>query len=271
MITTTRAPSLAAYAEAISQFSGASFLSNPDMRRLLTLSEARTRSGKLIETIYAPFEHIEHGARLVIVGITPGATQAENALVGARAALRKGMEIDAAARLAKVTASFSGNMRPNLCGMLDAVGVPGWLGIKESIDLFKNASHLVHFTSALQNPVFVGGANYNGSPDILGHARLVATIEDTLAAEVRALPNAWWLPLWDVPAAALSHLVKRGLLPAQKLLPAMPHPAGGNGENIAWFRGTTKATTFSSRRASTGELLLRRRDELRTFFSNRQV
>src|SRR5690242_943816 len=46
----------------------------------------------------------------------------------------------------------------------------------------------------------------------------------------------------------------------------LPHPSGGNGENIAWFRGTNKAASFSTRHASTGPLLLERREALKTFF-----
>jgi len=38
---------------------------------------------------YAPFDHIQNGARLAIVGITPGAQQARNALLEARAAISR--------------------------------------------------------------------------------------------------------------------------------------------------------------------------------------
>jgi hypothetical protein len=227
-------------------------------------------SGKTLETVYAPFEHVERGAELAIVGITPGATQAECALSAARAALRRGADVQTAAREAKIAASFSGGMRANLCRMLDAAGVPGWFGIHASSDLFGRAANRVHFTSALRNPVFVDGRNYNGQPKILSQPSFLETIDERLASEVRSLPDAWWLPLWDVPAAALNRLVERGILPPDRLLPPMPHPAGGNGENISWFSGTTKATAFSSRRASTGELLLSRRDGLREFFAGRR-
>ncbi len=262
-------PQLASFADAITSHPAATFLDSPVMRRRLLLSEDRLRSGKLVETIYAPFEHIERGAELVIVGITPGTTQAEIGLSAAREALRRGADLPEAARAAKIAASFSGRMRENLCGMLDSAGAPGWFGIQTSADLFGIAAHRVHFTSALRNPVFVDGNNYNGQPAILSNRRLKLTIEDTLAAEARTLQNAWWLPLWDVPAAALKHIVSNGLLAADRLLPPIPHPSGGNGENIAWFRGTTKATAFSIRRASTGELLLKRRDAIRAFFASR--
>lgn len=262
-------PQLASFADAITSHAATTFLDSPVMRQRLLLSEDRLRSGKLLETIYAPFEHIERGAELVIVGITPGTTQAEIGLSAAREALRRGADLPEAARAAKIAASFSGRMRENLCGMLDSAGAAEWFGIETTADLFGTAAHRVHFTSALRNPVFVDGNNYNGQPPILSNHRLQSMVEDTLATEARALPNAWWLPLWDVPAAALKHMISKGALTADRLLPPMPHPSGGNGENIAWFRGTTKATAFSIRRASTGDLLLQRRDAIRAFFASR--
>lgn len=264
-------PCLAGFADLIAAHTGTAFLADEHMRSSLSLWAERMRGGKVLDTIYAPFEHIEAGARLVIVGITPGATQADNALAAARAALRRGTDIATAAREAKVAASFSGGMRSNLCRMLDAVGVPGWLGVPSGNDVFGLASHLVHFTSALRNPVFVDRKNYNGTPEILHTPRLIGTVQDSLAEEARALPDAMWLPLWDVPATALDHLVRIGILRADRVLPPMPHPAGGNGENIAWFTGQNRKDEFSSRRASTGQLLLDRRDDLRRFFSSSVV
>jgi hypothetical protein len=264
-------PHLAQFAEVIATHAGTTFLDHPSVRsRLLLSTDKLPRSGKTLETLYAPFEHIQAGAELVIVGITPGATQAENALAAARRALRRGVTPEIAAREAKTAASFSGAMRANLVGMLEAAGVPGWLGISSAEAIFGEAADRVHFTSALRYPVFLDGKNYNGSggqPPILGHSRLRAMIESALEEEARALPGAFWLPLWDVPEAALQHLIARGVLRADRVLAPMPHPAGGNGENIAWFRGTTKATAFSSRRASTGPLLLERRDRLKEFFA----
>ncbi|EFH13092.1 hypothetical protein HMPREF0731_0686 [Pseudoroseomonas cervicalis ATCC 49957] len=225
------------------------------------------RSGRCLEAVYAPFEHIEHGAELVIVGITPGQTQAENALKAARTALRRGADPTTAAREAKVAASFSGEMRSFLCEMLDAAGAQQWFGIRRSSELFAAAAHRVHFTSALRNPVFLSGENYNGQPKILSHRRLLEIVETCLVEEAYALPNAYWLPLWDGPAAVLNHLVSRGTLKAERVLAPMPHPSKQNGENVVWFCGRNTKAAFSSRRASTGPLLLERRDRLKAFFA----
>ncbi len=60
---------------------------------------------------YAPLEHIQHGARVVIVGITPGAQQAANALCEARRRLLAGDDHPEVLAATKVFASFSGPMR----------------------------------------------------------------------------------------------------------------------------------------------------------------
>src|SRR5689334_21997238 len=68
---------------------------------------------------YAPFEHIQRGARVAIVGITPGAQQARNALAELRRQLVAGTDHATALGAAKTFASFSGPMRTNLIAMLD--------------------------------------------------------------------------------------------------------------------------------------------------------
>src|SRR5271169_3056000 len=83
-----------------------------------------------ITTVYAPFDHVPETARLVIIGITPGKAQAQNALRTAGAALRAGKSDREAARLAKLAASFSGTQtRTNLVAMLDAIGLTSAFGI----------------------------------------------------------------------------------------------------------------------------------------------
>src|SRR5438552_10917825 len=66
---------------------------------------------------YAPFEHIERSAKIVIAGITPGLQQASSALIEARKQLKAGKSSAEALRAAKVHASFSRPMRSNLIAM----------------------------------------------------------------------------------------------------------------------------------------------------------
>lgn len=254
-------------AEIAARHPGASFLSDPAMRAALTLwTERSGRGGKVLECVWAPFDHVEEGARIVIVGITPGLTQAENALAALRTSLRQGRDLRIAMRDAKLAGSFSGKLRENLCRMLDHVGLPRWLGVSSTRALFDPAAGLVHFTSALRHPVFRASKDYNGTPCMIKTPALRSVIERDLTAEIRALPDAYWLPLWDTPASALHHLARKGILNTNRILPALPHPAGGNCENIAHLLGS-KVGPLSSQRASTGPTVLERRAGLAAFFA----
>jgi hypothetical protein len=81
-----------------------------------------TQSGDVVIS-YAPFEHIQYGAKVVIVGITPGEQQARNALLELRRYLLLGADHATALEKAKVFASFSGAMRTNLIATASRSGV----------------------------------------------------------------------------------------------------------------------------------------------------
>lgn len=187
-----------------------------------------------LKVVYAPFEHTPASAKVVIVGITPGRFQAEQALKALHLALAAGKSDADALRLAKLTASFSGPMRKNLLKMLDHIGLPGKLGLASSAELF-DQHELAHLTSALRYPVFKAGENYNGAPDMLRTPGLRQMIDTYLAEEARALAGAVWIPLGDKPAAALKHLTAKGILPADRVLHGLPHPSGANNGPIGRF------------------------------------
>lgn len=187
-----------------------------------------------LRVVYAPFEHIPQTAKIVLVGITPGRFQAEAALKALHFALKAGKPDAEALRMAKLAASFSGPMRKNLLKMLDLIGLPGKLGLESAADLF-DRTELAHFTSALRYPVFKSGENYNGAPNMLRTPELRQMINTHLAEEVRALPNAVWMPLGDKPVAALRHLAASGVLAHNRLLEGLPHPSGANNGPIGRF------------------------------------
>lgn len=194
-----------------------------------------------IKTIYAPFDHIESKARLVVVGITPGLTQAVNALQASVAAQRRGLDLAATLAQSKLTASFSGGaIRNNLVAMLDEIGVARHFGISTAAEMFRAGSTSVHFTSALRYPVFVDGKNYNGTPDMLATPVLRRQIETHLAEEAKILHHAIWLPLGPKAEAAVMHLARRGDLDPARVLSGMPHPSGANAERVAVFLGRKK-------------------------------
>jgi hypothetical protein len=214
---------LSRFATIIAAASQAEIQSDPSLSGRLVLD----RQDPFCVT-YAPFDHVNRSARVVLVGITPGRQQAVNALLEARRQLRVGADIGAASKAAKETASFSGKMRPKLVEMLDHIGLDRWLGIRSSQELFGASAGLVHYTSALRYPVYSQGENYSGSSRITSHPLLRRYVREFLGGEVRALPDAVWIPLGPWPTAALGVLIREGLL---------AHPSGSNGERIAYFLG----------------------------------
>lgn len=193
--------------------------------------------GKRIDVVYAPFEHINPAARIVIVGLTPGRQQMGNALREARRALRHGLsDVDALAA-AKVYASFSGPMRANLVAMLDHVGVHRRLGLASTATLWGADSGLVHFTSALRCPVFVDGANYSGAPSLLATPPLRDQLDRGFAREIAALPEAVVVPLGPRVGEAVQALAGAGAVDPDRVLLGLPHPSGANAERIAFFLG----------------------------------
>lgn len=196
---------------------------------------------------YAPFDHIERGARLVIVGITPGAQQASNALCEARRQLLLGADHAKVLKAAKVFASFSGPMRSNLVAMLDHIGLNRWLNVSTTADVWSTRSELVHFTSGLRYPVFIDGKNYSGSPPMAGTPVLRDLLIRCLGEEVKALPNAVWVPLGPKATEGVSIFVKAGLLPSDRVLSGLPHPSGANAERIAYFLGRKERAMLSKK------------------------
>jgi hypothetical protein len=191
-----------------------------------------------LSAIYAPFDYVPTGARIAIVGITPGRVQADNALRAASRALRAGKSIEQAAAIAKLEASFSGTQtRNNLVAMLDEVGLASKFGLNTCAGLFAPGSEQVHFTSALRYPVFLAGDNYRGNPSMTRTPALRQMVETYLAEEVRALSGTLWLPLGPKPAEALAYLVRAGVLKKELVLDGMPHPSGLNGERVSAFLG----------------------------------
>jgi len=226
---------------------------------LTAASESEIRSdvtlrGKLVlgsaggmTVSWAPFDYVNQAARIVLVGITPGRQQATNALIEMRRALASGASLDAALLSAKTTASFSGPMRANLVAMLDHIGVDRHLSIAGCASLFGPNASLVHYTSALRYPVFVDGENYSGQPPMTRHPLLRSQLQDYLAAEVRTLPGALWVPLGPAPTEALLMLAKEGVLDRKRILDGLPHPSGANAERIAYFRGLKARELLSAK------------------------
>jgi hypothetical protein len=111
-----------------------------------------------VEVFWAPFDHVNRKARVVLVGITPGATQMRASLEAARDALVRGVSPRTAARHAKTHASFSGRMRDTLVAWLDGIGLARRFDLRTSAELWDSAAALAAFTSTLRYPVFKGAS-----------------------------------------------------------------------------------------------------------------
>jgi hypothetical protein len=194
---------------------------------------------------YAPFEHIQHGAKVVIVGITPGEQQARNALIELRRQLLSGADHATALAKAKVFASFSGAMRTNLVAMLDHIGLHRWAGLKSISELWTSRSELAHFTSALRYPVFSNGKNYSGQPSMTATPSLRELLASCLTEEALALPNAVWIPLGPTATAGVEWVIQQGALRRDNFLIGLPHPSGASGERIKYFLGQKNKSDLS--------------------------
>lgn len=235
------------FAPLLLQSTEAEIIADPTLGSKLVID----RMGDLTVS-YAPFDHVQHEARVVIVGITPGAQQASNALAEARRKLLSGAAHSSALEAAKIFASFSGPMRTNLVAMLDHIGINRWLGVASTDVLWKESEKLVHFTSALRYPVFVGGRNYSGQPSMVTTPSLRRLLDERLSAEARALPDAVWVPLGPKAAEGVQWLVRKGALRGDVVLDGLPHPSGANAERIAYFLGRKAREALSPKTAPAG-------------------
>jgi len=202
------------------------------------------RDGQL-SSYYAPVEWVNLQARVVLVGITPGRTQAANALAEAKRALQQAVSTDEILRRAKSTGAFSGAMRPNLVALLDAVNLNRWLGLDSCGELFGKSAALVQTASVLQFPVFVDGENYNGTPDPTKHPLLRAQVQEHFAPLCARLPSAVFIPLGPVPSKVLAWLASQGTVSASRVLDGLPHPSGANAERIKYFLGQKDRASLS--------------------------
>lgn len=194
------------------------------------------RAGDLA-VYYAPFDYTNPEAKVVILGITPGLTQANNALQGARDALAAGRTDQEALKQAKRTAGFSGKMRPALIKMLDVVGLHQHLGIGTSGELFEGRADWLQTASSITFPTFHKDKDYNGTPDMTRQPVLTRLLTSHLVPIVETLRHAVFIPLGPKPLSALDWIAQHhGLKPA-RVLRGMPHPSGANAERIAYFLG----------------------------------
>jgi len=199
-------------------------------------------------TYYAPFEYMNTTAKLAICGITPGIQQAVIALKTLQDALTRGLPWAEAIQDAKKSASFAGAMRKNLAAMLDYIGLNQYLDIESCSDLFTTHSELVHYTSALRNPVLDSGKNYSGGSSMTTNEYLWQQISTGLKEEISALPaDTLFIPLGTGVDEVFRKLIDQNLFSPDQVLFGLPHASGANSERIAYFCGKKERSDLSTK------------------------
>ncbi|MFE1245119.1 hypothetical protein ACFW35_13385 [Fictibacillus sp. NPDC058756] len=189
-----------------------------------------------LEIYYAPFEYINERAKVVIVGITPGLHQMKKSFSTVLDAKNQTPNDEEILRQVKNNSSFEGTMRKNLVQMLDELGLHEYLDLSTSMELFKEASHLVHTTSVITYPVFYNGKNFSGTtPNILKNDILKHYVTECFAVEMAALDNPLIIPLGVNVSNVLNYLAEKQLLNSSNILSGFPHPSGGNGHRHKQF------------------------------------
>jgi hypothetical protein len=170
-----------------------------------------SREGRLA-IYYAPFDHINAGARVALVGITPGFRQMEIALRASRDALLAG------------ESSYA------------AIGIPAALGIASSAALYAERTDLLQTSAVVRHPVFVNGADWTGhTPPVRSSPLLRRYLWEVMLPELRAVPDALLIALGKCASDALETLIAADALDPARCLIGLPHPSGANGHRHAQF------------------------------------
>ncbi len=183
---------------------------------------------------YAPFGWINDEADIVIIGITPGRQQASASLRAVREALQKGASADEAAKVAKESASFKGDMRSTAAKLMNRFAFDRLFGLTDAGEVFSSASRRAHYMSLLRWPVLhrkkqkgvARWSDFGGGAEAFSDLMLLRSIAEYFEPEILRFPNAWLVPFGDVPAEGLRRMVAKGLVDPQKVLAGLNHPAG---------------------------------------------
>ena len=199
----------------------------------LLISRSQNNS---LEEYYAPFDYINYKAKVVLIGITPGHTQAKeihqfikNQPHGRRELLMKE---------AKYDASFSGEMRNNLIRMLNQIGLSKALDINNCEELFNNNRELLHATSLFRYPLFTKeGKGYNGYvPSIIKIMKMFSERIDSFISEIKNFEkDLIIIPLGSAVSKAVKEITKTEHLKEKNILTGFPHPTPRNVHRLGLF------------------------------------
>ncbi|MEW9798011.1 hypothetical protein [Alteromonas sp. CYL-A6] len=208
--------------------------------------ELHIDSSNETDVYFSPFDSVNKDAKICIIGISPGSTQADIANCCARDALNKGESLTTASEKAKVTASFSGALRSNLVALLDHVGLTQHWGLNSAEQLFSSETHLLHSTSVFRYPTLLNGKPITSAKNALKQPLLKKMVDSYLLSECCELGrDTLYIPLGNGVEEVLNYLVTRGVIESNQILSHLPHPSGANAERIAYFLGKKERDALS--------------------------
>jgi hypothetical protein len=188
---------------------------------------------------YVPFEYVNAGAKLVLVGITPGPEQIRLASDAACLCIGEKLPSHEILRRAKAAAGFGGSMRERLIKILDYLRIPQFLGIEGSATLWGEHQSLVHTTSILRYATFQDGKTFNGPFEKIAKCRfLLDQFQRSFVTELEELsPDAVFLAMGPVPYEALEWCTGRNVIRTTQILGRIPHPSSKSGSAVPYFLG----------------------------------
>lgn len=193
---------------------------------------------------YIPFEHVNHEAKLVVVGITPGNNQLDLAYQTAQELLKAGRPVEEILTEVKKAGAFGGkSMKPNLLKLLRHFQFEKLLGIDDVESLWGANAGLLHSTSVVPHAAFKDGERFNGSFDeIMASPLLEECFLDSFVPSVREITEkALFVALGPCPQAALDWCVKEGALRKEQVLGSFCHPSSAGGSTTRYYlREVTK-------------------------------
>lgn len=181
--------------------------------------------------VYAPFDGAWNAdAKVVLLGLTPGLTQAlaANAVTLEYIRVYGTVNWHDLSLWRRERVAFKGTMKLNLVRMLDAVRLHEHMNVKSTGALFESTCALAQMASALRYPVFRGDRNYSGGRSIVRAPFLRNMLDRLLAHELASVPDALVIPFGPSVELALDYLAHRGLFSTHRMIRGFPHPSGAN-------------------------------------------
>ncbi len=202
-----------------------------------------------IEIYYSPHnEYVNHKAKILVVGITPGFQQMSTAINTARVCIEKQEPIENIRYKCKVAGRFSGAMRKNIITMLDDIDLDKVLNIESCRELFEEEDYLLHTISLVPYPIFIKGKNYSGhSPKLIKNDFLMSYVYENFISELENLEELLIIPLGRAVEEVFEVLIDKKTINRNQIVKGFPHPSGANVNRIIQLEENKLAMTRTIR------------------------